>query len=106
MTPAERLRAAALIMRDAIEQQDYDAALRAKEERRAEAQSQPAEVDSAAPIDAILLTTEAAAARLGLSPHTLRIWRSAGEGPCFVRRGKLVRYRRSDLEVWVDAEFN
>jgi hypothetical protein len=36
MTPAERLRAAAIIMRDAIEQQDYEAALRAEEERQRE----------------------------------------------------------------------
>ena len=30
--------------------------------------------------------------------------RLTGRGPRFVRLGRLVRYRRSDLEQWLDAQ--
>lgn len=38
-------------------------------------------------MDAQLLPTEAAAARLGLQPKTLHQWRSLGRGPKFVKLG-------------------
>lgn len=45
-----------------------------------------------------LLTTEEAAAMLGLSPKTLRNWHSAGTGPPSVTIGlRARRYRLSDL---------
>ncbi len=51
-----------------------------------------------------LLTTEEAAARLGLGKHTLEVWRMRREGPEFRKLGgKCVRYRLSDLEAFVDA---
>lgn len=41
----------------------------------------------------------------GLSPLTLRRWRSVGEGPDFVKLGPSrnapVRYRIADLEAWI-----
>lgn len=58
-----------------------------------------------------LLTTQEAATLLDLSPHTLAKWRSDPErapkngGPRYVRIGRgigKVRYRRADLEKWVD----
>ena len=48
-----------------------------------------------------LINTEAVAELLGLSPATLRLWRSTGKGPQFVKRGGAVRYRTEDLEEWV-----
>ena len=48
-----------------------------------------------------LLTTEAAAAWLGLSPRTLQCYRMRGEGPRFRKIGRWVRYVESDLEAWL-----
>jgi excisionase family DNA binding protein len=51
-----------------------------------------------------LLTNEQAAAVLGVSPHTLNVWRSCGRYSLpFLRIGKLIRYRRADLDAWMDS---
>ena len=49
-----------------------------------------------------LLTTDQAAACLGTTRKTLECWRYEGAGPVFVKlRGRMVRYRPSDLEAFV-----
>ncbi len=49
-----------------------------------------------------LLTTEQAAAILGTTKRTLEAWRYVGAGPVFVKlRGRMVRYRPSDLAAFV-----
>lgn len=51
----------------------------------------------------ILLTTADAARLLGYSPRALEGWRLRGGGPCFVRiSARSVRYRRSDLDAWIE----
>jgi predicted DNA-binding transcriptional regulator AlpA len=46
-----------------------------------------------------------AAELLGLSPATLASWRSRGRGPAFLRLGgRAIRYRRSDLERFLERE--
>lgn len=52
--------------------------------------------------------TEAKAARyLGISGAALRLWRSEGRGPRHFRAGeKLVRYRRIDLDAWIEARLS
>lgn len=50
-----------------------------------------------------LLTTKQAAARLGLSPTTMEIWRWRGTGPRFRKLGKAVRYSVEDLDAFVEA---
>ena len=48
-----------------------------------------------------------AARYLGISPATLRLWRSLGGGPRFYKAGeKLVRYRRLDLDAWIEARLS
>jgi hypothetical protein len=51
------------------------------------------------------LTEREAAARLGVSEHTLRAWRVAGRGPAYYRIGAgprpRVRYTAADLDAWV-----
>jgi excisionase family DNA binding protein len=50
-----------------------------------------------------MLTTKEAARRLGFTPQTLRLWRSQDRGPAYVQtEGGGVRYRRSDLEAWIE----
>ena len=53
-----------------------------------------------------LLDTVQAADYLGLKPGTLETWRwDARRGPAFIRLSKrAVRYRRSDLDAWLDAQ--
>ena len=51
-----------------------------------------------------LLTTDQAAACLGTTKRTLEAWRYEGGGPVFVKLGgRMVRYRPSDLEAFVEA---
>jgi predicted site-specific integrase-resolvase len=49
------------------------------------------------------LTEEAAATRLGVSPHTLRTWRRKGQGPAYVRMGRAVRYPPGELDRYLAA---
>lgn len=47
-----------------------------------------------------------AARYLGVSPATLRLWRSEGRAPRFFRAGKLIRFRRVDLDLWIEARLS
>ena len=50
-----------------------------------------------------LLDDNAAAAVLDVTPGTLSVWRSTGRYALpFLKVGRKVRYRRSDLSVWLD----
>ena len=52
-----------------------------------------------------LLRTADAAAYLSLSPHTLRNWRSYGEGPPALKlNGGAIRYRVEDLDRWLATQ--
>jgi excisionase family DNA binding protein len=44
------------------------------------------------------------AERLKIQPRTLQDWRSTGRGPKFVRVGRVIRYRESDIEKWLDQQ--
>jgi predicted site-specific integrase-resolvase len=52
-----------------------------------------------------LLTNAEAAARLGIQPGTLAVWRRRGIGPAYVRRAGAIRprilYRESDIEAYL-----
>jgi excisionase family DNA binding protein len=41
---------------------------------------------------------------LGVPSATLANWRCAGKGPPFLRVGRHVRYRRGDVERWIDDQ--
>ena len=49
-----------------------------------------------------------AARYLGVSGAVLRLWRSEGKaGPRHFKAGeKLIRYRRSDLDAWIEARLS
>ena len=52
-----------------------------------------------------LLTREQAAAYLGLKPQTLASWVVRHiQGPPFIKVGRSVRYRRTDLDRWLDSQ--
>lgn len=50
-----------------------------------------------------LLTESEAAERLAVSVRTLQQWRVSGGGPLFVKLGRAVRYRPSELTIFVGA---
>ena len=50
-----------------------------------------------------LLTIEDAAQVLAVTPRFLDKSRWAGTGPRYVKLGKLIRYRREDLNTWIAA---
>jgi len=48
-----------------------------------------------------------AARYLGVSGAALRLWRARGEGPRYFKAGlKLVRYRRADLDLWIESRLS
>ena len=49
------------------------------------------------------LKTPQAAQYLGLAVSTLNKWRCHGGGPEFIKLGRAVRYRRDDLDAFVEA---
>jgi predicted DNA-binding transcriptional regulator AlpA len=53
-------------------------------------------------IDKDLLNATEAAAFLTMGVQTLADWRSAGVGPRYIKVGRNVRYRRSDLLQWLE----
>ena len=54
-------------------------------------------------IQELLLTESETARRLGISVSGLRKWRREGQGPRFIRLGRLIRYSVPDLEEWLVA---
>ena len=49
-----------------------------------------------------LLTPQQVARWLGKPLATLYAWRSRGQGPRGIRVGNALRYRRSEVEQWLD----
>lgn len=54
-------------------------------------------------MDSDVFNTREAATLVGLSIPTLNKLRVYGGGPIFLKLGRAVRYRRSDLESWLAA---
>jgi excisionase family DNA binding protein len=50
-----------------------------------------------------MLRPRAVAAELDVPEHTLAQWRYQGTGPAFMKLGRHVRYRRSDLDDWLTS---
>lgn len=54
-----------------------------------------------------LFTRVEAANYLGVSPNTLAVWASTGRYKLkFIKVGKLVRYRRSDLNLFLEQRLS
>jgi excisionase family DNA binding protein len=50
-----------------------------------------------------LMTIDEVAAWLGKPKNTLYAWHSRDKGPRAIRVGNTLRYRRSEVERWLDA---
>jgi excisionase family DNA binding protein len=53
-----------------------------------------------------VLSARHASSYLGCSESVLRLWRSQGKGPRYFRAGKLIRYRKADLDAWIEARLS
>ena len=52
----------------------------------------------------LLLPPPEAAAYIGVTENTLSVWRCVGRYAIpFIKVGRLVRYRRSDLDAWLES---
>lgn len=51
-----------------------------------------------------ILTSKETAKLLGYRVRTLKKWRSTGRGPAYVRIGSRVRYRREEINRWLDQQ--
>jgi predicted site-specific integrase-resolvase len=49
-----------------------------------------------------LLDQKKAAELLAVKPRTLEYWRINGGGPVYVKIGKMVRYRESDVYAYIE----
>jgi excisionase family DNA binding protein len=49
------------------------------------------------------MTTIEAAAYVGLKKPTMERFRFLGQGPAYCKLGGAVRYRKKDLDAWLDS---
>ncbi len=49
------------------------------------------------------LTPTEAGEAIGIKTSTLAVWRSQGIGPAYSKCGRLIRYRRQDLEGFLES---
>jgi len=49
-----------------------------------------------------LMSTEDLARYLGIPVNTLYQWRHKGEGPRAIRVGRHLRFRREDVDAWLE----
>jgi excisionase family DNA binding protein len=50
-----------------------------------------------------VMTTIEAAAYVGLKKPTMERFRFLGQGPAYCKLGGAVRYRKKDLDAWLDS---
>jgi excisionase family DNA binding protein len=51
------------------------------------------------------LSPEGLAAELGVPVKTVYVWNSKGTGPRAAHMGRHVRYRRADVDAWVNEQY-
>lgn len=50
-----------------------------------------------------LLTIKELAEILNVTPQTVYLWTTGGKGPKALRVGRSIRFRRSDVNAWLDS---
>jgi len=50
----------------------------------------------------VFIDSQQLAELLGVPKSTIDFWRASGTGPTFIRLGKHVRYRESDVLAWAE----
>lgn len=52
------------------------------------------------------MTTKEVADTLGIKKNTLALWRMKGFGPKYYKLGRSVRYKKADVEDWIDENIS
>lgn len=52
------------------------------------------------------ITTKEFAEMLGVTENTIVIWRTKGFGPKYYKLGRSVRYKKADVEAWIDENIS
>ena len=75
----------------------------APDQRPAAGQHRPQEHPASASLatNSVLIDEKQLCAELGISSVTATKWRAKAAGPPFIKVGRLVRYRRADVEAWL-----
>lgn len=76
----------------------------ALENQNTEPGSQPAVTENQSYQDKEILTDKETASFLGVAGRTLRDWRKQGKGPTFVQMGSKIRYRKKDINAYLDNQ--
>ena len=50
----------------------------------------------------LLLNERQAAKSLTVGEKCLQAWRTRGGGPAYIKIGRLIRYRQTDLDNWIE----
>jgi len=66
--------------------------------------SQPAVTENQSYQDKEILTDKETASFLGVASRTLRDWRRQKKGPAFVQMGSKIRYRKKDIDAYLDNQ--
>jgi excisionase family DNA binding protein len=62
-------------------------------------------INFTSPQNADLLNNDQAAAYIGVTPRTLEVWRCTKRHPIsFIKVGRLVKYRKSALDAFLDQQ--
>lgn len=51
-----------------------------------------------------LMTPEQVALALDVSTHTLMVWRGQNAGPDYVKKDRIILYRRKDVLDWIERQ--
>jgi predicted DNA-binding transcriptional regulator AlpA len=54
-------------------------------------------------LDEPLWSEDEAATVLKVKPTTMTAWRNRGKGPAYVKVGRLIGYRASDIRAWLNS---
>lgn len=49
------------------------------------------------------LSLQQASQYIGVSQAAMRTWKRDGTGPAFFRAGKLLKFRKCDLDAWIEV---
>jgi len=66
--------------------------------------SQPAVTENQSIQDKEILTDKETASFLGVADRTLRDWRKRGKGPDYAQMGSKIRYRKTDINEYLDRQ--
>jgi DNA-binding transcriptional MerR regulator len=66
--------------------------------------SQPAVMENQSIENKELLSDKETAEFLGLTTRTLREWRKQRKGPAFVKMGTKIKYRKTDIDLYLDSQ--